>query len=69
MEWERLYKFIRDFNEHCYMRNQEEDYEFLETWELEMAKAFLHDCPEAAVRIAKVILAVKNIDDVKIKIS
>ena len=51
------------------MKNQEEDCEFFETWELEMAKALLHDYPEGAVRVAKVILAVKDINDVKIKIN
>lgn len=65
MEWENLYKFIRDFNEHSYMRNQKEDYKFFKAWELEMAKAFLHDYPEGAIRVAKVILAAKDINDVK----
>lgn len=66
--WTRLKQFIKEFEEHGYMRNSEEDSEFFETWELEMAKAFLHDCPEAAVRVSKVILAIKDINDIKIKI-
>jgi hypothetical protein len=69
MEFERLYKFIIGFNEHVKMIKPEEDYELFETWELDMAKAFLHDCPEAAIRIAKIILAVKDINDVKVKIN
>lgn len=68
MEWERLYKFIEDFNCHAKMQIQEEDSCFFETWELEMAKAMLRDYSDGAVRVSKIILALKDVNDIKIKI-
>ena len=66
--WEELTKFIDEFNEHACMLNPEVDGEFFDMCELEMAKACLHDCPEVAVRVSKIILAVKDIGDIKVKI-
>lgn len=68
MEWKRLSKFIEDFNSHACMTITNEDEEFFDTWELEMAKAFLRDYPEGAVRVSKIILAFKDVSDIKIKI-
>ena len=50
------------------MRNPDEDIEFFDTWELEMAKAFLRDFSDGAVRVSKIILALKDVGDIKIKI-
>lgn len=68
MYFKKLSKFIEHFNIHAEMKNQEEDAEFFDTWELEMAKALLLDEPEGAVRISKIILMLKDIGNVKIKI-
>lgn len=68
MGWERLAKFIEDFNNHAYMTNPDEDAEFFDTWELEMAKALLHYYPEGAIRVSKIILALKDVGDIKVKI-
>ena len=66
--WARLTEFIKEFEKHCDMYNLEEDKEFFDVWELEMAKALLRDSPEASVRISKIILALKDVVDIKIKI-
>lgn len=68
MHWKELTKFIEKFNSHVDMENLEEDIEFLETWELDMAKALLKDDPETSVKISKIILASKGISDINIKI-
>ena len=65
--WANLTEFIDEFNEHCYMGN-ESDKAFFDIWELEMAKAFVRDYPEGAVRVSKIILALKDVNEVKIKI-
>lgn len=66
--WTRLTQFIKKFENHAYMKNEKEDIEFFDAWELEMAKAFLNDCPEGAIRVSKIILALKDVGDIKIKI-
>lgn len=66
--WRRLTEFIREFNEHACMSFPEEDEEFFDAYELKMAKAFLRDSSGTAVRVAKIILALKDISDIKIKI-
>lgn len=66
--WTRLIQFIEKFENHKLMKSPEEDGEFFDTWELEMAKALLTDSPDGAVRIAKIIFALKDISDIKIKI-
>lgn len=66
--WIMLAKFIEEFNSHAYMKNPEEDGEFFDTWELEMAKAFLRDFPDGAIRVSKIILALKDINNIKIKV-
>lgn len=68
--WKRLAAFIENYDKHAHMNNPDEDGEFFDTWELEMAKAFLLDCSNcnAAVRISKIILALKDVGDIKIKI-
>ena len=66
--WARLIQFIEKFENHSLMKNPEKDGEFFDTWELEMAKALLTDSSDGAVRIAKIILALKDINDIKIKI-
>ena len=65
--WIELHEFIEEFNKHSFMESTE-DRDFFDAWELKMAKAFLHDSPEASVRISKIILALKDINDVKVKI-
>ena len=42
--------------------------EFFDAWELDMVKALLNDCTEGAIRVAKIILALKDVGDIKIKI-
>lgn len=66
--WKRLTAFIENYDKHAYMDNPDEDGKFFDTWELEMAKAFLQDYSDGAVRISKIILALKDIEDIKIKI-
>lgn len=66
--WKRLAAFIESYDKHAYMNNPDGDREFFDTWELEMAKAFLQDYSDGAVRISKIILALKDIEDIKIKI-
>ena len=66
--WIKLNQFIKEFNEHAYMRNPGEDEKFFDCWELNMAKALIDDAPTHSVRIAKIILALKDIGDIKIKI-
>ena len=68
MYFEKLSRFIEDFNSHAEMKNFEEDKVFFETYELDMAKAFLLDESEVAVRVSKIILALKDVNDIKIKI-
>lgn len=45
-----------------------EDENFLDTFDLDMAKAFYLDEPHGAVRVAKMILALKEIGEIKVKI-
>ena len=66
--WTRLTEFIEEYNEHAYMKNPRIDSDFFDAWELKMAKAFLDEYPEAAVRVSKKILALKDIGDIKIRI-
>ena len=61
-------KFIEKFNALAEDWPNEEYNEFFETCELEMAKAFLLDSPEMSVRVSKIILALKDVNDIKIKI-
>lgn len=67
MYCERLSKFIEDFNTHAETYN-DEGREFFETFELDMAKVFLLDLPESAIRVSKIILALNDINDIKVKI-
>lgn len=64
----QLSKFIEECNKHACMKNPEEDAEWFCTWELDMAKAFLSDSPDGSIRVAKIILALKDIGDIRIKI-
>ena len=68
MYWKKVAEFIKEFNEHCHMKNPKEDEEFFDTWELDMAKALLNDFPDNMIRVSKIILALKDIGDIKIKI-
>lgn len=68
MYFKRLLKFIEDFNAHAEMRNLDEDKAFFETCELDMAKAFFLSEPETAIKVSKIILALKDVNDIKIKI-
>lgn len=67
MYFERLSKFIEDFNAHAESYNDEAQ-EFFKTCELDMARAFLLDLPESAIRVSKIILALQDINDIKVKI-
>lgn len=66
--WTRLTQFINKFEHHANMKNEKEDMEFFDAWELEMAKALLNDCTDGAIRVSKIILALKDVGDIKIKI-
>lgn len=66
--WTRLKQFIEKFEDYAFMKNPKESEEFFYTWELEMAKALLTDCTDGAVRVSKIILALKDVGDIKIKI-
>lgn len=66
--WKRTSQFIDKFETHALGCNPEEDGEFFDTWEIEMAKALLNDASDSAVRIAKVILAHKDIAKISIKV-
>lgn len=64
---ERTVDFIKQFNE--YARDPDNaPSEYFETCELDMAKALMYDFPVSSVRIAKIILAIKDVSDVKVKI-
>lgn len=64
----RLIEFVEKFNTHAMNINPYEDREFFEAYELEFAKAFLLDFPDASIRVSKIILALKDINDIKIKV-
>lgn len=66
--FEELSKFIDEFNSRCKNGYSDENKEFFDFCELEMAKAFLCDYSEMAVRVSKMILALKDVNDIKIKI-
>lgn len=66
--WSKLAKYIQEFDKHSYMKNPKEDLDFFDTWELDMAKSFVCDNSEGAIRISKIILALNDIDEIKIKI-
>ena len=66
--WTKLTEFIEEFNKHAHMRHPEIDSDFFDGCELKMAKAFLDGYPEIAVRVSKIILALKDVGDIKIKI-
>lgn len=66
--WIKLTQFIKKFEDYAFMKNPRESEEFFDTWELEMAKALLTDCPDGVVRVSKIILALKDVGDIKIKI-
>lgn len=68
MEWKNLASFIEQFNDHAYCRNPEEDMKFFDCCELEMAKALVRDNEKIAVKVSKIILALKDVDEIKIKI-
>ena len=42
--------------------------EFFRTFELELAKAFMLDFPDSSVRVAKIILAMHDVEEIKVKI-
>lgn len=64
--FKRMTEFIEKYNA-CDMFD-EANWEFLGTCELEMAKAFLLDAPEMSVRVSKIILALKDVNEIKIKV-
>lgn len=66
--WAKLTEFIEEYNEHAYMKHPEIDSNFFDAWELKMAKALLDEYPEGAIRVSKIILALKDIGDIKVRI-
>lgn len=66
--WAGLTEFIEEYNNHARSDYPQIDREFFDAWELKMAKAFLDENPEAAVRVSKIILALKDVGDIKIRI-
>ena len=63
-----LKKFIDDLNKHAYMENPVVDEAFFDNFELDMARAFILDSPDVSVKVSKIILALKNIGDIRVKI-
>ena len=63
----RLMEFIEKFNTLAEDQSTNEAREFFRTYELEMAKAFMGDFPDASIRVSKIILALKDIGDIKVK--
>lgn len=64
----RLMEFIEKFN--TYARSGygcKEAEEFFRIYELELAKALFLDFPEQSIKISKMILALNDISDIKIK--
>lgn len=66
--FKRMTEFIEKFNALAEDWSNKEHNEFFETCELEMAKAFLLDSPEMSVRVSKIILALKDVNDIRIKV-
>jgi hypothetical protein len=66
--FKKMTEFIEKFNAFAKDWPNKECDEFFEICELEMAKAFLSDSPEVAVRVSKIILALKDVNEIKIKV-
>lgn len=69
--FENTARIIEQFNvlaEKGYGNDNQKEIEFLMHADFEMAKALILDWDQAAVRIAKMILAHHDINEVKIKI-
>ena len=64
----KLTEFIEKFNEYASDGNSKEAREFFDVYELELAKALLLDFSDASIKASKIILALKDISDIKIKI-
>ena len=67
MMCKRLAEFMATYNKYC-NDYSDEAAEFFQTFELELAKAFMLDFPDSSVRVAKIILAIHDIEEIKIKI-
>lgn len=65
---EKINTSIDNLNKYPEDESYKKDLEFLNSMDFELAKAFVLDWEEVAVKVAKMILAHKDINDIKIKI-
>ena len=64
---EKLAEFMATYNK--YLNDySDEAREFFRNFDLELAKAFMSDFPESSISVSKIILAVHNIGEIKVKI-
>lgn len=68
MTGKRLAKFMATYSKYAEDPYVEGGREFFQTYELELAKAFMLDFPDSSIRVAKIILAMKDIGEIKVKI-
>lgn len=68
MEGKRLAEIIEKYNQYIRDYEQEGFREFFDTFELEFAKAFMLDFPDSSIRVSKIILAMHDVGEIKIKI-
>ena len=68
MPCENLREFTSKFIENVCDYTTEEAREFFKIYEIELAKALMLDFPKESPRVAKIILALKDMDKINIKI-
>ena len=67
MECKKLRELIEKYNSYFHVYT-DESADFFNTFDLELAKAFMLDFPDSSIRVAKIILAMKDIGEIKVKI-
>ena len=65
---EKVNTSIDNLNKNPDDKASKKDLEYLNSMDFELAKAFILDWEDVAVKVAKMILAHKDINDIKIKI-
>ena len=63
-----LSTFIEEFNKHSKWEDFEVDSAFFDVCELELVKAFMTDNRKLAIRVSKMILALNDVNEIKIKV-
>ena len=63
-----LSAFIEAFNKHSKGEDFEADSAFFDVCELELVKAFMADNRKLAIRVSKIILALNDVNEIKIKV-